>query len=585
MNRKQTFMSRKFYSILMGGTLTSVMATVLLVSDTVIAGTVLGEDAVVGISLVTPMYSLAAFFGYLFSLGVPILYSNAMGRFDKKNADRYFGFGLTSSVGVGLLMFVALLLFGDRYLLFYNPTAAVFAQARPYFFWYKLTILIMPLSDLMIEMVLADGDERTCTVASLVRVVGNLLMSILLCRPMGIAGIGFGSFAGTVLSLVICATHLLRPGNSLVPNVHFTGSMIPEVVRYSTIDAGTYLFLALFTALMNKFVVTEFGSDRLILVSIILFMKEVQLVFDGIGEAIKPIMGVYLGEGLCDGVRRCWKLAKKTAILEGLAMTLLVLAASFYIPEMLGIQDPALAACAARGIRLMSLTLPFVSLLYLVTSYDLVINRIWLGFMISAMRDLLQAAPLAMMLGRVFDENGMFMGVMLAPVFSYAIGMLFIYLRYGKDNYPLLLAEREKSTRAWLYDVTVEPEAIIGVQTQVAQRLKENGVGGQVTGMVKLLVEELFMLVLEKNPPEAKVLGECGVILEEEGVRIIIKDDGALFDLSDENASLGSFTAFAVSSYMSSMGRYKQNLTTMSYNRNTFFVRNTASGAKREGEE
>lgn len=43
MNRKQTFMSRKFYSILMGGTLTSVMATVLLVSDTVIAGTVLGR--------------------------------------------------------------------------------------------------------------------------------------------------------------------------------------------------------------------------------------------------------------------------------------------------------------------------------------------------------------------------------------------------------------------------------------------------------------------------------------------------------------------------------------------------------------
>ncbi len=573
MKTKQSFMSRKFYSILLGGTLTSVMVSVLLLSDTVIAGTVLGENAVVGISLVTPMYSLSAFFGYLFSLGLPILYSNAMGRFDKKSADRYFGFGLTVSVSIGVIMFVSLLFLGDRYLQSYQPSAAVFEQAKAYFFWYKLTILVMPLSDLMIEMLLADGDEKTCTVASLVRIVSNLLLSILLCRHLGIAGIGMGTFCGTILSLAICFSHFLQPGNSLVPNVFFSWSIIPEVVRYSTIDAGTYLFLAAFTAMMNRFVVSEFGSDHLILVSIILILKEGQLVFDGIGEAITPIMSIYLGEGLYDGVRRCWRLAEVTAVLEGLVMTLLVMISSFFLPQMLGIQDPALADCAIRGIRLMSLSLPFVSLLYLVTSYDLVIDRIWLGFFICAMRDLLQAMPLAMMLGRLFDENGMFTGVMLAPIFSYVVGMLFVRLRYGKENYPLMLADREKSVRAWLYDVKVEPEAIIDVQGRIARNLVENGVDDQTVGMVKLLVEELFVLVYEKNNGDPGVKGECGVIIEEDGVRLIMKDDGVLFDLSDENAEVVSFAVFAVSSYMTSMGKNKQNLTTMSFNRNTFLIR------------
>lgn len=573
MKTKQTFMSRKFFSVLSGGTLTSVMESVLLLSDTVIAGTVLGEDAVVGISLVAPMYSLSAFFGYLFSLGIPILYSNAMGRFDKKSADQYFGFGLTVSVSIGVIMFAILLLLGDRYLQFYYPPREVFEQAKAYFFWYKLTILAMPLTDLMIEMLLADGNEKTCTVATLVRVAGNLLLSILLCRPLGIAGIGLGAFVGTILSLVICCSDFLRPGNSLKPNVCFSWSIISEVVRFSTIDAGTYLFLAVFTALMNRFVVREFGSDHLILVSIILILKEVQLVFDGIGEAITPIMGVYLGERLYDGVRRCWRLAKVTAIFEGLAMTVLMMISSFFIPHLLGIQDPVLADCSARGIRLMSLSLPFVSLLYLVTSYDLLIDRIRLGFIICAMRDLLQAAPLAMMLGRLFDENGMFTGVMLAPVFSYAAGMLFVRLRYGKENYPLMLADRAKSVRSWLYNVNVEPEAIIDVQGRIARKLKENGVDDQTIGMIKLLVEELFVLIHEKNHGNPGVMGECGVIIEEDGVRIIIKDDGVLFDLSDENAEVVSFAVFAVSSYMTSIGENKQNLTTMSFNRNTFLVR------------
>ena len=67
-----------------------IVVTLLLLSDSVIAGLTLGEDAVAAISLVTPAYSLAAFFGGLLSVGVPILYSKAMGEFKKENANSYF---------------------------------------------------------------------------------------------------------------------------------------------------------------------------------------------------------------------------------------------------------------------------------------------------------------------------------------------------------------------------------------------------------------------------------------------------------------------------------------------------------------
>lgn len=60
MSIKQTFMRRKFDGLLVSGTVTMIVVTALLLSDTFIAGLFLGKEAIEGINLVIPMYSLAA---------------------------------------------------------------------------------------------------------------------------------------------------------------------------------------------------------------------------------------------------------------------------------------------------------------------------------------------------------------------------------------------------------------------------------------------------------------------------------------------------------------------------------------------
>ena len=73
-----TLMSKKYYSMLLGGTLTMMMSSLMVMSDSLIAGGVIGADAVAGVTLVTPLHSFAVFVGTLFSLGIPILYSKEM---------------------------------------------------------------------------------------------------------------------------------------------------------------------------------------------------------------------------------------------------------------------------------------------------------------------------------------------------------------------------------------------------------------------------------------------------------------------------------------------------------------------------
>ena len=68
---------------------------------------------------------------------------------------------------------------------------------------------------------------------------------------------------------------------------------ISKDVHFIKIDASTHLSVSVFTFAINFFVLRKFGSEMLILVSVITLIKEAQIVFEGIGEAITPLISVY----------------------------------------------------------------------------------------------------------------------------------------------------------------------------------------------------------------------------------------------------------------------------------------------------
>ena len=568
----KTFLSRKFFSLLLSCTIGQLVITVLTLSDSVIAGVMLGEDAVAAICLVVPAYSLAGCGACMIALGVPILYNRAMGEFNKEKADRCFSFGLLTTIVMGLILYTVFMLFGDAYLRFYEPSTVVFNAAKEYFFWYKYTFLLLPLYTLMYEMVLADGDETLSMVSGIVQIIGNIACSIVLAKFIGIEGIGFGSFIGTLLAVLISFAHLLRKGNSLKLGFFFSFKWVVEVCKYSAIDAGEYLFLACFIAVMNRFITFAYGPEMLVLGAVILFVREIQVMFDGVGEAFTPLMNIYLGEESYDAVKKCYSLSLKTAVVEGLALTVLMIFVAPFIVELYDISDPAAYSYAVFGVRIEVLGLVFLSVLYMLSSYYLLIDKIKLGFMMSALRDVLVVTPVCVVLGFFFGVYGMFVGVAIGPALTYVIMVLYIRLRYGKDNYPLLLSEKINGVKHGFYEFKLNPESIVGTQHQVEKFLAENNIEKKIISKAKLLIEDLYMLIYEKNGADKEVYAECTVIIREKDVQIITKDDGVLFDLSSDDVVAGSIVEFMVSGYMEKLKDNKKYLTTMSYNRNTFRI-------------
>lgn len=569
---QQTLMAKKFYSMLLGGTLTMMVVSVLLMSDQVIAGFVIGADAVAGITLVTPVYSLAAFFGSVFSLGVPILYSTEMGKFNKERADQVFGLGILMSLVIGIILFVLTTLFGNAYLQNCSLSEGIFEQATGYLSWMRFTFMVMPIQMLIGASVYCDGDETISNIASAAQGLGNIVFSIVLSRFMGIRGIALASFLFNTISLVIFMGHFLKKSNSLRLNLYFSFGMLKDLVRYSIIDSSSYLFLAAFTAILNAFVTSHYGSEYIILVSVVTLSREFQLLFEGIGEAVTPIFSVYFGEHSRSGIRNIYSLVQKTAIVEGIIVTIVLILIAPLVPKVLDVTQPELVHWVVEGVRMTALGSTFVSLLYLLTSYYLVIERIALGLVSCAIRDIIFSISLVMVLGGIWGIFGMFMGLVLAPALAYGCLLLYLTIRYGREDCPLLLSGISGGDNSFLFNLRTEPDEIISVQREVCDLLKEHNVDSRTITRVSLLIEELYLFIRQMNDDKA-VLSECSIFLKPDGVQIISKDEGVSFDMADEELSAKSLSAYTIASYLEKRDFGNRHLTTMSFNRSSFFIK------------
>ncbi len=565
-------MARKYYSMLFSGTLTMMVAAVLLMSDSFIAGVMLGSDAVAGITLVTPIYAFITFFGSLISIGIPIAYSTEMVKFNKSEADKTFGFGVLMSIIVGIITFLLISLFGDFYLGVYSASGEILSHAGEYMYWMRFIILILPLRMIIGDMVYSDGDEITSTISNLVQGVGNIILSIILCHIMGIQGISLASFIFNVIALLILLLHFLKKDNSLRWNLHFSFRIMKDILRYSIIDSSAYLFLAVLTFTLNVFICIRFGEEFLILSSVVALCREFQLLFDGICGAVGPIFSEYVVEKNHSGLRASYDLAKKTGIVEGITVTLILIIIAPVVAGILHITDPQIAGWAVTGVRIIALGSTFLCLLYLLTAYLLVIKKILLGVVVCALRDVVLSIGLVILFGNLFGITGMFIGLAAAPVAAYALVNIYIRLQYGKEDYPLLLSRDIVGNNTYLFNLYTDPEEIIDIKGRVKSILENHGIENPMVFRVTLLIEEMLMFIRQMNDNKA-ILAECAVSLCPEGVRIILKDEGVPLDMAEEVLSTRSLNAYTVSLYLQRADIDDHHLIVMGYNRSTVLVR------------
>lgn len=555
-----------FRRLLVVGSFSMVVEFLMGLSDSVVGGHLLGESVLAAVGLLAPVMTSVTFFAGLCGVGMGINYALASGQCQTRRAHEFFTQGLWTALAGGLLLAVLLVAFGNAFLDFMAPGGEIAGHARDYLRFFVPSVLLEPVVVLLVNAAMADGDGRLCLVSYAVQLTVNLGVSLLAVGSMGAGGCALGTTAANLCAVAILATHFARKSNTFRLVRHFSPGDTLRIWKSSFGDASSFLCSAALYFLLNKYVIARFGGGMLPVLSAVIATLGFLEVFNGVGAALAPIVTVYVGERNVRAVRLMMSVATRYALVEGLVLSALLMAFPQLVVGLVGIDDPALVPAAKMAIRLVSAGLVFYSLAYLYNSYYVFIERERLAVAVTFLNGLVLPAALVFALGGLLGVNAVWGALALAPALATLVFSACLVLRHGRASFPLLLPQGRDAGIS-MFDLELEPAAIVSVSRKVARTLEDAGKEASLVMRAALMTEEVFMAVRDRNAGK-RVLAEVTLDLND-GVQLTLRDDGEIFDITDADQQISSLRTFLVASIMA-VQSCRMNLVTTGFNRNVF---------------
>ena len=560
------FCEKKFTSMLISGTFTKAVMYLMLLSDSIIAGYFIGKSGVAGINAITPLTAVVTFFGDLVSTGVGIVFTREVGAMRKRRADEIYGQGLIISIGIGLISALLIFSLQNVYFSVSGITGDILDKALQYYRFLPINAFLTIVIFYLEQMVYSDGDELCNNICYGFQIGGNIICSIILTNFLGMTGIILGSVIGNSLGILTCLWHFFRKKNTLHFVWHLSFKDFLLTSRYSIVDSSVYICWGLMDFVMIGFVSRHYGEPGLITLAVVVSLIEFGVVMDGVGMAMQPLIGTYFGEKNHKLIKRVMRSGIKAAIIEGAAATVLIWIFAKQFCSLFGVTDEAALASAIPAIRIVSLGFIFCSTVSLTTSYYMLIDRISMATCVACFQNGLLYILLPIAGSLLFGIYGMWAGFVVAPILTLFCAMLFVYLKFGKDNFPFLL--KDMDAEILVMEDTLTPESAASLSVQVKNSLQSHQYSIETANSAALFTEEIGLTILESNQPSKKsILIELSLFFEDDHVLIIERDSGKLYDLTDPDAEIKGLSGFTLSGLMEAHNE-KAYLVTTGYNRN-----------------
>ena len=171
----------------------------------------------------------------------------------------------------------------------------------------------------------------------------------------------------------------------------------------------------------------------------------------------------------------------------------------------------------------------------------------------------------------------MWAGFVIAPILTLTVAMVFVYLRFKKNNFPLILKDMESDIV--VMDNQLNGENTAALSRQVSDVMLSRGYPKEIALRASLFVEEIGLTIIEQNLQAKKpIMIELSIFFEDGSVFIIERDSGKLFDITDQDLHIAGLSSMFLSGLMES-NKEKAYLVTTGYNRNMIRFRREGTSA------
>ena len=573
----KSFAIHRMNVLLRGQAFGAIGALVWRLSDMIVAGNIVGVDALAGIAATIPVFIGAQFLAKMVYCGAGYLFAKRQGEFEPEKAREVVGTALEAAIAVGALSFCAMYFGRDLYLDVMGITGEVRVQAVAYWRWMMFFVALNPLTMAMWRLVYADGETVTTAIGDLSAPFLVVSFSILFTKMTGsAAGSALGTLVGGLIADLTMMLHLLRKSNAVIPKWTLSLRALRDLASYSTTDASARLCQCGFMAVLNRLVVSFASVAYLPVVSMISLILELREVLDRIGDAYMPIAEMYLGERNVPRLRELANYAAKLSVVIGLVFMAVVAAFAPQIVAGYGIPPGEVFDHSVYALRVCSAVLPFSSVLTFFSSHYLAMDRIRLSVIETVAEEFLLTASCSMGLCYLWGLRAIWFGVPLGGLLT--LVMIIVYSwRIDPGTYPMLIPV----FRGDVLNLTFRPvaERIVEVRDAAERFLLGKGVGEAVVPKIMLLVEECAMAVADDNGGCQGVLSEISFVVSNEETKMVMRDTGKLRDITDDDARISSLRSFVISNLMRSYEN-RRYLTTIGCNRAAFSFRNAVGSGQ-----
>lgn len=333
----------------------SVVLSVLSMTDLMIAGNALGERGLAAVSLALPVMMAVQIAAALWGMGGAIVFSARLGEGDFKACGRIFTLALVCSGVTGMVLGGAGLLNLEKLVLFLGAVGEEeIRTASQYINTLLLGLPFMILAPVMNTFLRNDSRQTYSFVCVVSCALLNVALSLFFCFGLGLGMRGIG--AATTISQGACC---VMAGAGLFRGRHsyglcrdfFSRELVGEVLKPGLAVSLIFFCQILLTVVVNRILNVHGGAA---VYGVVKYMINFLFaLFDGVTGAIQPMLGIYYGEREKENIRYTAGYAFGTMMVLAFCMFVFMELGGGFLCRILAVGDGAVAAMTVEASRIM----------------------------------------------------------------------------------------------------------------------------------------------------------------------------------------------------------------------------------------
>ncbi|MBP7174693.1 MAG: hypothetical protein KBA53_00550 [Thermoclostridium sp.] len=528
MKDNDSLIKKSFRGYLVPSILAILGGNISFMADHIIAGKVLGGDALAAMSMAGPLFFLFTAMGTLICVGSSTMASVCLGKENTQGANKLFTLAGLLVLLCGGLFTIAGYVFLDPIVDFLSGGSELHAMVRDYCRGLVPGAVCIMAVYLPLNFFRIEGRGHLGMIMFLILSALNIALDLYFTIGLGMGM--YGLSLATVLSSLVASAVMIpflffKGGGYRFVSVGKTLRQVNGIFIVGSPPALNNFYSVIRTLVLNTIIFSTGGPAA---VAGFAFTNSVntlaQAIISGMAQTVSPLVGVLFGEHDVMSIKKVCKLAVRLGIASMIVFGILLSVFSRQLCILFGLTSAVEQAVAVPALILSVVSLSGVMVNQILCYYYMTIGRTRIANLITLCRGILFILTTAFILSRIFGIIGIWISFSVSEALTLIITALIVKRTLLKEKNlrgMLLLDHRDVDEGRYIsFTVDTNQEAVVESSSKINDFCDKCELSPKQSMIIGLAIEEILLLMVQHVFPDK--------MNEAIDVKIFVRDESTI---------------------------------------------------------